>query len=45
MLFGSLIAPTDTIAVIGILKKAGVPKSLETKITFSKYIAASRAFL
>ena len=33
LLFGSLIAPTDPIAVIGILKKAGVPKSLETKIT------------
>ncbi len=33
LLFGSLITPTDPIAVIGILKKAGVPKSLETKIT------------
>lgn len=33
LLLGSLIAPTDPIAVIGILKKAGVPKSLETKIT------------
>lgn len=33
LLFGSLIAPTDPIAVIGILKTAGVPKSLETKIT------------
>jgi monovalent cation:H+ antiporter, CPA1 family len=33
LLFGSLIAPTDPIAVIGILKRAGVPKSLETKIT------------
>ncbi len=33
LLFGSLIAPTDPIAVIGILKKAGVSKSLETKIT------------
>ena len=33
LLFGSLIAPTDPIAVIGILKKAGVPKSLETKFT------------
>ncbi len=33
LLFGSLIAPTDPIAVIGILKKAGIPKSLETKIT------------
>ncbi|GJQ60163.1 MAG: sodium:proton antiporter [Candidatus Scalindua sp. AMX11] len=33
LLFGSLIAPTDPVAVIGILKKASVPKSLETKIT------------
>jgi CPA1 family monovalent cation:H+ antiporter len=33
MVFGALIAPTDPIAVIGILKQAGVPKSLETKIT------------
>ncbi len=33
LLFGSLIAPTDPIAVIGILKKVGIPKSLETKIT------------
>ncbi|RLA36990.1 MAG: sodium:proton antiporter, partial [Gammaproteobacteria bacterium] len=28
-----LIAPTDPIAVLGILKTAGAPKSLETKIT------------
>ncbi|MCF6147941.1 MAG: sodium:proton antiporter [Candidatus Kuenenia sp.] len=33
LLFGSLIAPTDPVAVIGILKKAGISKSLETKIT------------
>lgn len=33
LLFGALIAPTDPIAVIGILKKAGISKSLETKIT------------
>lgn len=33
LLFGALIAPTDPIAVIGILKKARVSKSLETKIT------------
>lgn len=33
LVFGSLISPTDPIAVLGILKKAGVPKSLETKIT------------
>lgn len=32
LLFGSLISPTDPIAVLGILKKAGVPKTLETKI-------------
>lgn len=33
LLFGALISPTDPVAVLGILKKAGVPKSLETKIT------------
>lgn len=33
LLFGSLISPTDPVAVLGILKKAGVSKSLETKIT------------
>jgi CPA1 family monovalent cation:H+ antiporter len=33
LLFGALISPTDPIAVLGILKKAGVPASLETKIT------------
>ncbi len=33
LLFGALISPTDPIAVMGILKKAGVPESLETKIT------------
>lgn len=33
MLFGALISPTDPIAVMGILKQAGVPKSLETKVT------------
>ena len=32
LLFGALISPTDPIAVLGILKTAGVPKSLETKI-------------
>ena len=32
LLFGALISPTDPIAVIGILKTARVPKSLETKI-------------
>ncbi len=32
LLFGALISPTDPVAVIGILKIAGVPKGLETKI-------------
>jgi len=32
LLFGALISPTDPIAVLGILKKAGIPKSLETKV-------------
>ncbi len=31
-LFGALISPTDPIAVLGIMKKAGAPKNLETKI-------------
>lgn len=31
LLFGSLISPTDPIAVLGILKTAGASKSLETK--------------
>ena len=30
--FGALISPTDPIAVLGILKTAGTPKSLEMKI-------------
>jgi len=33
LLFGALISPTDPIAVIGILKKAKIPPSLETKIS------------
>jgi len=33
LLFGALISPTDPIAVLGILKIAKVPKSLETKIS------------
>jgi len=33
LVFGALISPTDPVAVLGILKKAKVPKSLETKIT------------
>ncbi len=32
LVFGALISPTDPIAVLGILKKAGIPKSLETKV-------------
>jgi len=33
LLFGSLISPTDPIAVVGILKKAKIPQSLEIKIS------------
>ena len=33
LLFGALISPTDPIAVLGILKTAKAPKSLEIKIT------------
>lgn len=33
LLFGALISPTDPIAVLGILKKAKAPESLEIKIT------------
>jgi len=32
LLFGSLISPTDPVAVMGVLKIAGATKSLETKI-------------
>lgn len=32
LVFGALISPTDPIAVMGILKVAGAPKTLETKI-------------
>lgn len=32
LVLGALISPTDPIAVLGILKQAGVPKSLQTKI-------------
>jgi len=32
-LFGALISPTDPIAVLGILRKIGIAKSLEVKIT------------
>ncbi len=33
LLFGALISPTDPIAVISILKRAGVPQTTETLIT------------
>jgi CPA1 family monovalent cation:H+ antiporter len=33
LLFGALISPTDPIAVLGILKTAGVPKTLESTIS------------
>jgi CPA1 family monovalent cation:H+ antiporter len=33
LLFGALISPTDPVAVVGILKKAKIPSSLETKIS------------
>ena len=32
LLLGALISPTDPVAVLGVLKRAGAPKSLETKI-------------
>jgi CPA1 family monovalent cation:H+ antiporter len=32
LLFGALISPTDPVAVLGLLKTAGAPKTLETKI-------------
>jgi CPA1 family monovalent cation:H+ antiporter len=32
LLFGALIAPTDPIAVLAILRQAGAPRSLETQI-------------
>lgn len=33
LLFGALISPTDPIAALGILRKVGIPRSLEVKIT------------
>lgn len=33
LLFGALISPTDPIAVLGILRKAKIPKAIEAKIT------------
>ncbi|MBV7409495.1 sodium:proton antiporter [Maritimibacter sp. DP1N21-5] len=32
MVFGALISPTDPVAVLGVLREASLPKSLETKI-------------
>lgn len=32
LVFGALISPTDPVAVLGVLKEASLPKSLETKI-------------
>ncbi len=32
MVFGALISPTDPVAVLGVLREADLPKSLETKI-------------
>ena len=32
LLFGSLISPTDPVAVLGMLKRAGVPKRIETLV-------------
>jgi len=33
LLFGALISPTDPIAVLALLKRAGAPKTLEVKVT------------
>ena len=33
LLFGALISPTDPISVLSILRRCGIPKSLETKIS------------
>ncbi len=33
LVFGALISPTDPIAVLSIMRKAGAPKSLETRIS------------
>jgi CPA1 family monovalent cation:H+ antiporter len=32
LVFGALIAPTDPVAVLAIMRSAGVPKSLQTKV-------------
>jgi CPA1 family monovalent cation:H+ antiporter len=33
LVFGALISPTDPVAVVAVLKRAGVPESLETRIS------------
>ena len=33
LLLGAIVTPTDPIAVLGLMKSAGVPKDLETKVT------------
>ena len=33
LLFGAIVSPTDPVAVLGVLRGAGLPKSLETKVT------------
>jgi len=33
MMFGALISPTDPVSVLGIVREAGLPKSMETRIT------------
>jgi len=32
LLFGAIVAPTDAVAILGILRKVGAPKSLELKL-------------
>lgn len=45
LLFGALMSPTDPIAVPGILKTAGAPKTLETKITGESFFPVRRVEL
>ena len=42
LLFGALISPTDPISVLGILKQAGAPKTLERLEQISKERHAQR---
>jgi hypothetical protein len=32
LIFGALISPTDPVAVLAVIKRVGVPKSLETRV-------------